>query len=84
MNSKEFGAKEEMMICKTCGCTTVQAAADALVLGFREEFESCVYTCCQVVAWADEQWLAWSVAAAEDGKSSEEATKPLEIAEPKN
>jgi hypothetical protein len=51
------------------------------VLGFRDEFESGDYTCCQVVAWADEQWLAWSEAAEEDGKSGEEATTPLEIAE---
>ena len=69
------------MICRKCGCTTVQAAADALVLGFREEFESGVYTCCQVVAWADEQWLAWSEASEEDGKSKEEGSKPLEFPE---
>jgi hypothetical protein len=43
-----------------CGCTTSHAAADALALGFQEEFETGAYTCCQLVAWADEQWLAWS------------------------
>ncbi len=69
------------MICRNCGCTTLQAKADALVLGFQNEFEDGTYTCCQVVAWADEQWLAWSEAAAEDGKPAEEVTKPLEIAE---
>jgi hypothetical protein len=31
------------------------------------------------VAWADEQWLAWAEAAAEDGRSEEEATKRLEV-----
>ena len=70
-----------MMICRHCGCTASQAAADALVLGFQDEFDAGAYTCCQVVAWADEQWLAWAEAAAEDGKSEEEATKPLEITE---
>ena len=34
-----------------------------------------------MVTWADEQWLAWAEAAAEDGKSEEEATKPLEVVE---
>ena len=50
-----------------------------MVLGFQEEFQAGVYSCCQVVAWADEQWLAWTEAAAEDGRSAEEATRPLEI-----
>ncbi len=68
-----------MTICRNCGCTAAQAAADALVLGFQEEFEAGAYSCCQVVVWADEQWLAWAEAAAEDGKSQEEATKPLEV-----
>lgn len=70
-----------MTICEHCGCTASQAAADALVLGFQEEFQNGVYSCCQVVAWADEQWLAWAEAAAEDGRPEEEVTKPLEIME---
>ena len=70
-----------MTICKNCGCTAAQAAVDAFALGFLDAFEAGAYSCCQVTAWADEQWLAWSEAAAEDGKSEEEATKPLEIAE---
>jgi len=70
-----------MTICEHCGCTASQAAADALVLGFKEEFQNGVYSCCQVVAWADEQWLAWAEAAAEDGRPEEEVTKPLEIME---
>jgi hypothetical protein len=68
-----------MTVCRKCGCSTSQAAADALVLGFQEEFQAGIYSCCQVVAWADEQWMAWTEAAVEDGRSSEEATKPLEI-----
>jgi len=70
-----------MTICRHCGCTASQAAADALVLGFEDEFEAGAYSCCQVVAWADEQWLAWTEAAAEDGRPEEEVTKPLEILE---
>jgi hypothetical protein len=70
-----------MTICRHCGCTASQAAADAAVLGFENEYQAGAYTCCQVVAWADEQWLAWAEAAAEDGKSEEEATKPLEVTE---
>jgi len=68
---------EENDYFKNCGCTTSQAAADALILGFKDEYEADAYSCCQVVAWADEQWLAWSEAAMEDGKSVQEATKAL-------
>jgi hypothetical protein len=71
--------EKKMMICRNCGCTTEQAEADAKVLGFQDEFKAGVYRCCQVVSWADEQWLAWAEAAAEDGKCEEEATKPLEL-----
>ena len=70
-----------MTICRQCGCTASQAAADASVLGFQDEYQAGVYSCCQVVAWADEQWLAWAEAASEDGKSEEDATKPLEVME---
>jgi len=70
-----------MAICRNCGSTPSQAAADAWVVGFQQEFQAGVYTCCQVVAWADEQWLAWTEAAAEDGRSEEEATKCLEVVE---
>jgi hypothetical protein len=70
-----------MTICRHCGCTAPQAAADALVLGFEDEFQAGTYSCCQVVAWADEQWLAWTEAAAEDGRPEEEVTRPLEILE---
>ena len=70
-------------LCRNCGCDRAQAAADARVLGFEEEFASGIYTCCQVVQWADEQWLAWLNAAEQDGKVAEgDMTRPLEISEP--
>jgi len=69
-------------MCRQCGCNTTQAAADARVLGFADEFADGTYTCCQVVQWADEQWLAWSNAAEQDGQALEQATLPLEISEP--
>jgi hypothetical protein len=65
-------------ICRTCGCTEHQALEDATTLGFQGEFQNGTYTCCQIVAWADEQWLAWAEAAEQDGTPVEEATKPLE------
>jgi len=52
-----------------------------MVLGLNDEFERGLYSCCQLVAWADEQWLAWIEAASEDGKPVDKATKPLEINE---
>jgi len=73
--------REEMAmnICRFCGCTESQARADAMVLGLNDEFERGLYSCCQLVAWADEQWLAWTEAALEDGKPLDKVTKPLEI-----
>jgi hypothetical protein len=68
-----------MIICRHCGCSASLAAADALVLGFQDEFQAGIYSCCQVVTWADEQWMAWTDAAAEDGRAAEEVTKPLEV-----
>ena len=57
--------------------------SDARALGFEEEFASGIYTCSQVVHWADEQWLAWLSAAEQDGKAPEEdVTRPLEISAP--
>ena len=70
-----------MTLCRNCGCTNAQAAADAFILGFQDELNSGVYSCCQVVTWADEQWVAWSEAAEQDGKSREDVTKPLEVTE---
>ena len=68
-------------ICRSCGCTEAQAAADAQALGFQREFQTGIHTCCQVVQWADEQWLAWREAAAQDGRPVDEVTRPLEISE---
>lgn len=70
-----------MNVCRFCGCTESQARADAIVLGLNDEFERGLYSCCQLVAWADEQWLAWIEAASEDGKPVDKATEPLEIRE---
>ncbi|HEY6988868.1 MAG TPA: hypothetical protein VH369_10815 [Bryobacteraceae bacterium] len=70
-----------MRVCRFCGCTESQARADARVLGLVDEFESGLHGCCQLVAWADEQWLAWMEAASEDGKPVDKVTKPLEIVE---
>ncbi|HEX4772754.1 MAG TPA: hypothetical protein VH351_18115 [Bryobacteraceae bacterium] len=70
---------EANVICRQCGCTQALAAADARAVGYLNQFIAGTYTCCQVVEWADEQWVAWQDAASEDGKSIEEATTPLEI-----
>lgn len=66
-------------VCRRCGCTAAAAAADAQAIGLSDGFLTGLYTCCQVVQWADEQWLAWHEAACEDGKPAEEATIPLEL-----
>jgi hypothetical protein len=50
-----------------------------MALGLNDEFEKGLYSCCQLVAWADEQWCAWTEAASEDGKPLDQATKPIEI-----
>ena len=46
-----------------------------MALGLNDEFERGFYSCCQLVAWADEQWLAWTEAALEDGKPLDKVTK---------
>jgi hypothetical protein len=66
-------------VCRRCGCKQADAAEDARALGLLEGFRAGDYTCCQVVQWADEQWLAWREAGLEDGKDPEEVTRPLEI-----
>lgn len=66
-------------VCGSCGSTQALAAADARALGFLGEFAAGTYSCCQVVQWADEQWLAWQDAAREDGKVPEEVTRSLEF-----
>lgn len=54
-------------VCRRCGCNEALALADARAVGFQDEFLAGIYTCCQVVQWADEQWVAWQDAAREDG-----------------
>ena len=60
-----------MIICKECGSTPSQAATDATALSLQNEFKAGAYSCCQLIVWADEQWLAWSEAAIEDRQSAE-------------
>jgi hypothetical protein len=67
--------------CRHCWCNEPQAAAAAKALDFQEQFQAGIYTCCQIVQWADEQWLAWLEAASEDRKMHEEITRPLETSE---
>jgi hypothetical protein len=64
--------------CRTCGSTESEAIADARTLGLKRQLQSGLYNCCQITAWADEQWLAWLEAAEEDGKSGDAITQPLE------
>jgi hypothetical protein len=52
--------------CTNCGRTESQITSDAKTLGLLQELQSGVHTCCQIVAWADEQWLAWFEATQED------------------
>jgi hypothetical protein len=54
--------------CKLCGCTEADSIADAKTLGLEEELQNGVYTCCQIAAWAHEQWLAWFEATNQDAK----------------
>jgi hypothetical protein len=67
------------IICRSCGCSKAEALKDARTLGLQDEFQSGIYFCCQVINWADEQWLLWVQAASEDGKTVEEVTRPLEL-----
>lgn len=48
--------------------------ADAKALGLQQEFQSGIYTCCQISEWADEQWLAWVTAAVDDANYADEIT----------
>ena len=40
-----------------------------------------VYSCCQIVAWADEQWLAWFEATQEDSRLVDNMTGRPQLAE---
>ena len=57
-----------------CECTESQVSVDVKNLGLLREFESGLYSCCQITAWADEQWLAWFEALAQDGKLADDGT----------
>jgi hypothetical protein len=61
--------------CMNCGNTESQTTTDAKTLGFLEEFQSGVYTCCQISEWAHEQWLAWIEARQEDSQRTDDATR---------
>ena len=62
--------------CKTCGRTPSQAIADARTLGVQQEFDSGIYTCCQIAQWAREQWLAWVEATQQDANRADEVKWP--------
>jgi hypothetical protein len=55
--------------CTKCGRTESQITAEAKTLGLLQEFQSGVYTCCQISEWAQEQWLAWAEARQEDSNA---------------
>ena len=63
-------------VCDSCKCNHLQARLYARTLDFEDEFLGGMYSCCQVVEWSEEQWLAWREAAREDGKTIEELTPP--------
>ena len=60
--------------CSLCGCTEAESLSDARTLSLQEEFETGVYTCCQIAAWADEQALAWFEAEKEDAQRAFDKT----------
>jgi hypothetical protein len=67
--------------CPKCGRTESQITADAKTLGLLQGFQSGVYNCCQIVAWADEQWLAWFEATDGDSRLVDNMTGPSQISE---
>ena len=67
--------------CTNCGRTESQIIPDAKALGLLQEFQSGVYTCCQIAEWADEQWLAWFEATQEDNKLIDDVTSRSEYEE---
>ena len=67
--------------CRTCGRTESQAIADARAVGLQKEFQSGIYTCCQIAQWADEQWLAWFEATRADLNRVDDVTGGPELGE---
>lgn len=65
--------------CRECGCTESEVIADAKTIGVYEQFQSGVYTCCQITAWAYEQWSAWFEAINRDANFSNEVTANAEL-----
>jgi hypothetical protein len=70
--------------CPKCGRTEAQITADAKTLGLLQEFQSGVYNCCQIVEWADEQWLAWFEATEGDSRLVDNMTGRSQISEGEN
>jgi hypothetical protein len=68
-------------MCKFCGCTESEAIADARTIGVEQEFQSGIYTCCQIADWAQEQWLAWVEATEQDAEHAGEVMKEPELDE---
>jgi hypothetical protein len=60
--------------CTLCGYTEAESVADAKTLGLYGEFQSGVYTCCQIRAWAQEQWSAWVQVRNEDSSCGYDKT----------
>ena len=67
--------------CSKCERTESQITADAKTLGLLQELQCGVYTCCQIVGWADEQSLAWFEATEEDTRLVDNTTGLLQIDE---
>ena len=67
--------------CTQCGRTESEVTADARTLGLLPEFECGAYSCCQIVEWADEQWLAWFEATQEDNKRVDDSILRPEFGE---
>jgi len=67
--------------CTDCGRKEPQIIADAKTLGLLEEFQSGIYTCCQISEWADEQSRCWFEATQLDGGRVDDLTGKAGIAE---
>jgi hypothetical protein len=67
--------------CTNCERTESQITADAKTLGLLQEFQFGVYSCCQIVAWADEQSLAWFEATEEASRFVDDETGQPQVDE---
>ena len=65
--------------CLKCGRTQSQITSDAKSLGLLREFQTDVYTCCQIVGWVDEQSSAWFEATQEDNRPVNSMTDTTEF-----